>query len=275
MHAREGSKPYSLGQRRLPASRHGSVRRKRDAGKVAARLAQLFAAVAATRRTLAVALLPVLLLAGMVMAYNLPMLKISQVEIVGARTLDTGKIRASLRLEGQNLLVVDAPMVEKLVRQNPVVKEVSVRRQWPSRVIVQVEERRPVAFWQTPEGAFAVDEEGYVLSESPAPGPLPAIVAQEGGVRVGGRVPQGILGLSRQLLGRMARETGVQPHKFQYSASQGFSVVTDNGWQALFGDERDLEFKLATLVSVLRVAEERKLGFQQVDLRYGERPFLR
>jgi len=44
---------------------------------------------------------------------------------------------------------------------------------------------------------------------------------------------------------------------------------------SLFGDERDLEFKLATLVSVLRVAEERKLGFQQVDLRYGERPFLR
>lgn len=274
MHVKEGSRPYSLGQRRLPAPRHRSVRRKGGVSRYLALLFQALAAVAGARRAIAVASLPLILLAAMVAAFNLPLLKIAQVEIVGARTLDVSRARASLRLEGNNILSIDAPMIEKVLRQQPAVKEVSVKRQWPNKVLIQVEERRPIALWQTPGGAFAVDEEGYVLSEA-TPGPLPAIVAQEGGVRVGSRVPRGTLELSRQLFARMEKEVDAPPHQFQYSASQGLSVVTDLGWTAVFGDERDLNFKLATLAAALRVARERKIGFQYVDLRYGERPFLR
>lgn len=274
MHVKEGSRAYSLGERRLPVSRHRSVRRKRGAGRYFTLLLEILRAIAEARRAIAVASLPVFLLAAMMAAFNLPMLKVAQVEILGAKTLDAGHARTSLRLEGSNILTIDAPMIEKVLRQQPVVKEVSVKRQWPNRVVIQVEERRPFALWQTPEGTFAVDEEGYVLSEA-APGPLPAIASKEGGLRVGSKVPPGILELMKQLLARMAKEVGAQPHQFQYSASQGLSMASDQGWTAIFGDERDLDFKLATLAAALRVAKERKLGFQQVDLRYGERPFLR
>lgn len=275
MQAKQGSRAYSLGQRRLPAARRRSVRRKGEVTGYVHQLAAALKTVAGARRVLAVAALPVVLLAVIVVAFNLPQLKVTQVEIVGGKALDINRVKASLRLDGQNLLAIDAPMIEKMLRQQPAVKAVTVRRQWPNKVIVQVEERRPVAIWQTPEGAFAVDEEGYVISEAQAQGPLPAIVAQEGGLRVGSRVPQGVMGLSKDIISRMPRESGAQPRQFQYSTSLGLAVVTDQGWKAIFGDDRDLDFKMATLAVVLRTAKERKLAFQQIDLRFGERPFLR
>ncbi|MDP2726628.1 MAG: FtsQ-type POTRA domain-containing protein, partial [Dehalococcoidia bacterium] len=261
--------------RRMSASRRVSAKRKRAFWNYLEQVAQGLQVVAGERRVLAVVLLPILLLAGMFAAYNLSWLQVAQVEIVGAKELDTARAKISLHLEGKNMLTIDTPMIEKVLRQQPVVKDVTVRRQWPNKVVIQVGERRPFAFWQTPEGLFVVDEEGYVLSQSPSPGPLPAIIAQEGGIRVGSRVPQGILGLSRELLTRMQAETGGQPRQFQYSAAQGLSVITSQGWKAVFGDERDLDSKLAILAAVLRAAKERKLEFQYVDLRYGDRPFLR
>lgn len=275
MQAKQGSRVYSLGQRRLPAARRRSVRRNGEVTGYVRQLAAALKTVAGARRVLAVAALPVVLLAVIVVAFNLPQLKVTQVEIVGGKALDINRAKASLRLDGQNLLAIDAPMIEKMLRQQPAVKAVTVRRQWPNKVIVQVEERRPVAVWQAPEGAFAVDEEGYVISEAQAQGPLPAIVAQEGGLRVGSRVPQGVMGLSKDIISRMPRESGAQPRQFQYSTSLGLAVVTDQGWKAIFGDDRDLDFKMATLAVVLRTAKERKLTFQQIDLRFGERPFLR
>ncbi len=224
---------------------------------------------------LAVASLPVLLLGTIVMAYNLPLLKITQVELAGAQTLDVPRTKASLRLEGTNMLSVDAPIIEKTLKQQPVVKAVTVRKQWPNKLIVQIEERKPFAFWQTPDGTYTVDDEGFVIAESPAPGPLPAITSHEGGVRVGARVPQSVLGLARTLGTRIAQETGAKPREFEYSAAQGMTVTTDQGWSAVFGDERDTDFKLAALDAVLRSAKDHKLGFQYVDLRYGERPYLR
>jgi len=166
-------------------------------------------------------------------------------------------------------------MIEKILRQQPVVKSVSVRRQWPNRITVQVEERRPTAFWQTPEGIYAVDDVGFVISQSPAPGPLPVINTQEGGVRVGSTVPQGMLSMVRTLAGRMPQDFGAKPQQFDYSSAQGLTVLTDRGWKVIFGDDRDMDFKLTALGAVLRTATERGLTFQVVDLRYGERPYLR
>lgn len=275
MATKETPRAYSLGQRRSLAPRPAAARRQGVARDRLRRLALAVRILASHTRVLAVALLPLLLLAAIVAAYNLPWLKVTQVDIVGAKTLNTAGIKGALHLEGKNLLAIDAPMVEKILRQQPAVKEVTVRRLWPNRVVIQVEERRPFASWQTPEGVFAVDEEGYVLGQSPGPGPLPAINAQEGGVRIGARVSTEALGLARDLLARLAAQTGAQPRQFQYSAAQGLSVVTDQGWKAVFGDGRDLDSKLAVLAAVLRTAKERKLQFQYVDLRFGERPFLR
>lgn len=234
-----------------------------------------FHLVVREKRLIAVAALPVFMLGAIVTAYNTPVLKVTQVQITGAQTLDVARTRAALRLEGTNILSIDAPMIEKTLRQQPVVKAVHIRRQWPNQVVVEITERRPYAFWQTPEGIYAVDEEGFVITESPAPGALPAIVTEEGGVRVGARVPQGALGLVKELARRMPLEAGVKPQQFEYSSGKGLIVATDQGWKAVFGDERDIDFKLAALAAVLRTASERKIQFQYIDLRYGERPYLR
>lgn len=221
------------------------------------------------------ALVPAFLLGAVVAAYNLPALKVAQVQIAGSQKLDVAKIRAALHLEGKNMLTVDVSMVDRVMRQEPIVKSVNVRRQWPDKIIVQVEERRPVAFWQTPDGIYAVDQDGFVLTEAPGPGSLPAITSHDGGVRVGGRVPSGVLGLASDLTTRLPAAVGARPVEFEYSAARGLVVATDKDWNAVFGDERGTDSKLAVLAAVLQTADERELDFREIDLRFGERPFLR
>lgn len=275
MQSKPGIRTYSLGERKLPAPRRSSGKRKRSARNAFRLLSTLAENVVQQRRVLGLGLALLVLLAGVVAAYNLPLLEITKVEIAGAQTLDPAKTRASLRLEGGNMLSVDAQLIEKTLRQQPAVKSVSVRKFWPNKVVVQITERRTAAFWQTPDGTYAVDDEGVVIAESPAPGPLPAIVSGEGGLRVGSRVPQATLVLAKALADKLPRAVGAKPKQFEYSATNGLAVLSDQGWWAIFGDDRDTDFKLSTLSAVLKTARERKINFLEVDLRFGERPFLR
>lgn len=275
MQTKPEARAYSIGQRRIPLPRRSSAKKRRAFGDILRLLTQVFDIIVRERRLIVVVSLPVFVLGAILTAYSFPALNVTQVDIVGAQTLDVPSTRASLHLEGSNILSVDASTIEKILRQQPVVKSVSVRRQWPNKITVQVEERRPAAFWQTPEGIYAVDDVGFVISQSPSPGPLPVINTQEGGVRVGSTVPQGMLGLVRTLASRMPPDFGVKPRQFDYSSAQGLTVLTDQGWKVVFGDDRDTDFKLTALGAVLRTAKERGLAFQFVDLRYGERPYLR
>jgi cell division protein FtsQ len=222
-----------------------------------------------------VVLLPLLLLAALLAIYNLPYLQVSRVEIVGAQNLDIAEIRSSLKLEGKNLLSINSTLIEKTLAQNPIVKSVQVHRRFPDKVILNIEERKPFALWQTREGLFVVDREGVVLGDAIPARPLLTIVAEDSDLRVGSQVPARVMALAQDLAVRLPDEVGITPSEFHYSPSQGLAVVTKAGWRAVFGDERDLSFKLAVLGRLLEKAKEERLELSYIDLRYGYRPYLR
>ncbi len=103
---------------------------------------------------------------------NSPLLSVRTVEIDGVERSDAAARVASTGVgEGAILLWVDTGAIDHAVRADPWVSDVKVERVWPDRVVVQVLERRPVAWIEGVLLWMEVAEDGTVVATAPEPGP--------------------------------------------------------------------------------------------------------
>lgn len=91
-------------------------------------------------------------------------LELREIEIVGNDQLSADMIRKQAKLsEGQPLLLVSLTSAAHEIRKLPEVRSVSMQRALPNRLIITVDERRPVAIWQNGGDYKLIDQDGIVL----------------------------------------------------------------------------------------------------------------
>jgi cell division protein FtsQ len=89
---------------------------------------------------------------------------IDQIEVRGARRVDAAEAAAALALAPGGLIFgFDPEAAQARVEQLAWVESASVMRLMPDRVVVLIDERRPLALWETPAGAVVLDLEGRVI----------------------------------------------------------------------------------------------------------------
>jgi len=109
---------------------------------------------------------------AVILLANSPLLSVRHIEIDGVERSDAvASVAASGVGEGALLLWVDTGAIDRAVRADPWVADVRVRRVWPDRVVVEVLERRPVAWIEGVLGWMEVAEDGTVVARAHAPGP--------------------------------------------------------------------------------------------------------
>jgi cell division protein FtsQ len=93
-------------------------------------------------------------------------LRVADVQIEGRHYIDAETLRKSIQINpGDALLGVNIHDLHARLTALPWVKDVSVRRAWPDRVIITLDERLPVAIWRdAPGGAAVIDVDGVILS---------------------------------------------------------------------------------------------------------------
>jgi hypothetical protein len=106
----------------------------------------------------------VTVVAGLVWLLQSPMLSVTSVDVTGSDRADVGEAIANAGLEpGIPFVLVRADKVEEELESLPWVRHASVRRVFPDRVEIQLDERVPVA-WIWASGSYALlDTEGVVL----------------------------------------------------------------------------------------------------------------
>ena len=140
---------------------------------------------AARRRRAAVLVAGVLVLA--LLGWGLwsgPLLAVRSVQVDGARTLPADLVREAAGIEdGRSLLRVDVDAARAAVAELPQVESVTVTRGWPSRVVITLVERTPLAVVGEAGRRSLLDERGVlfdtVTGEPPA-GVVPLRVADPG-----------------------------------------------------------------------------------------------
>lgn len=123
---------------------------------------QLIAAAAALTLVVLVAL-----------AWFTPALSVRQVEVRGTSVLTQGEVSAALGVPtGTPLLQVDLDAAAARVAALPRVAHVTVKRSYPSELVVAVQERVPVVFVDKPDGTHLLDATGADFAVAP---PTPGV----------------------------------------------------------------------------------------------------
>ena len=205
-----------------------------------------------------------------------------KVAVVTGAARNLGKAMATaLAEQGADLLLVDLDRFRAALLDSPWVADVSLRRVLPSTVDVHIVEREPIAIARLGQQLYLVDDAGVIMDEY---GPqyrdfdlsivdgMAAPRSEDGPPIDPGRA---------QLVARFFRELEVRPElrrvvsQVNVAIDGNVVVMLADDTTALHLGDRQFVDRLQTYLDLTPTIEERGRIVDYVDLRFGNRVFLK
>jgi len=90
--------------------------------------------------------------------------ELRDVAVVGREKTSQKDLLAAIQCQqGDAMLLIEPSLVRENVKKLPWVYEASVRRQFPDTLIVEVQERQPLALWQNEGTHKLIDDQGQIV----------------------------------------------------------------------------------------------------------------
>ena len=216
----------------------------------------------------------VALIAAAIALYFSPLLRVHNVEVVGAEHFDPQQIAELASFQGDSMLRLDTPPAEESIEFLPLVKSVQIERHWPQTVRIVVTERTAWAFWQVGDAQYVIDDEGVVLPDAQPPQGSPAIKDLTNPVRLvpGDHVDLDAVLLTRTLLQRVPEALALNISAFEYSTEKGLALLTDAGYRVVVGDSQNMDYKLGVWKAIEGYLGRESMSGHVLDLRFQDRP---
>jgi cell division protein FtsQ len=173
--------------------------------------------------------------------------------------------------EGASVYLIPLAERRDAVRDIPWVREASVARVWPNRVIVRVQERTPVAFVRLNSSRFGlIDAEGVILPPATDRFKLPVLA----GVRASDAVVARRQGVQRML--RLTAELGdATANISEIDVSDGDNLKVsqpyDGRFLTLLLGDRNFKARYGNFLSHYSQIQQRLPGAAVLDLRLEDR----
>jgi cell division protein FtsQ len=198
------------------------------------------------------------LYAAFAVAVRLPLFPLKEIQLLSApshaaRADITRVLQHELR---GNFFTVDLAKVRKALEAVPWVRKVDVRRQWPDRLVVRIEEHVPLARWGS---VGLVNTQGEVFAAS-YEGPLPVFIGPAGSSKE--------MAIQYAYFKKSLAPIGREPVQLSVTVRRAWTLRLDSGTTLELG-RADLEDRLARFVHNYARAQA-LLGrrMDHVDLRY-------
>ncbi len=213
---------------------------------------------------------------GGVWAWQSPLLRVQEVEVVGAVSARESDIIEQVALWGERMFTADLNGTAKAIEELPLIASVDIERSWPSTVRITVHEREPWGSWEQAGLRYTIDREGFVLGHRAPPADSTTIVSNESfSLRPGDRVDYHAVDAAAEITSHIQEALGTSAVELTYSPDEGIRVRTADGQTALLGDSSGIAYKLAVWVRVAQEATAQDITYSTIDLRFGDRPVLR
>jgi cell division protein FtsQ len=210
------------------------------------------------------------LLGGFYLVAESGVFSLRSVEFRGNTQLSRRDLMTLMGVEmGENLLKLPAREMAGYLEHSPWVRDAKLRKEYPDRLIVKVEESVPHALLRNSRGLFLLDEEGRVLEKLAGEPPafLPVIVDASG--RKEGAFAEALaLASAVRDMGLLREKESVEIAGFEHGA-EGMTMRVD-GMQVRMGQGMYAE-KLARLMELSPEIRRRAEKVQYVDLRFKDR----
>lgn len=261
-----------------PRTNATSVGQRQPRSLTAFRTASRQARAWVRRNWLPIAAAAVLLgvLAGAAWTWQSPLLRVREVEVVGAVTARERDILDRVDFRDERMLTVSFREAERAIAGIPLVASVEIERKWPDTVRITVREREPWGSWEQAGLRYTIDREGYVLGHGTPPPHSTTIVSNESfSLQPGDRIDHHAVDAAAAINEQIERALGTRAVELTYSPDEGIRVRTADGQTALLGDSSGIAYKLAVWARVAEEATALNITYSTIDLRFGNRPVLR
>lgn len=178
------------------------------------------------------------------------------------------------KIGGENLLFLNTKKwADRLEEENPIVKEIEVKKEFPTQIIINFKKREPRALIFDPNSNFSllIDEEGIILRKEERE-ELPAIIANLQNFKIGDRIKDKTIDLALNIIAVLEEKASSSKFTLDESANVLKATLAD-GALILVNLEKDKE---KTLYSLQRLQEKFKIEGnwpRKIDLRF-EKPVL-
>jgi cell division protein FtsQ len=199
------------------------------------------------------------LYAGFVFVVHLPIFPLREVRLaVAPNHVQRAQLEAVVKKEMRGtFFTVDLAHARKSFEALPWVRKADVRRQWPDRIEVRLEEHEPLARWGT---LGLVNVQGEIFQAS-YEGKLPVFNGPAGAAKE--------MAIQYAYFRKSLEPLGREPVQVNVSPRRAWSLRTDTGMTLELG-RSDLENRLARFVqNYERAAQHLGRRVDYVDLRYS------
>jgi len=208
-------------------------------------------------------------------------LTVTRITVQGNQRMSRGEVLGLLHgLPGASIVMTDLESWRQKLLDSGWVADASIRRMFPGTLAVAIEERQPMGIGRLNGALFLIDGTGAVIDEF---GPnyadldLPIIdglTATEGD---GGTVDRARAALAGRLMSELAGRPGLAGRVSQIDVTDIRNAVVllkDDTAFLRVGDERFSE-RLQAYLDLMPALRERMPEIDYVDLRFGERVYVR
>jgi cell division protein FtsQ len=209
-----------------------------------------------------------------IVLYSSPLLRVQEVEVVGAQNTTPERVAEVADLEGASMFRAPLSEAEARVAEMPLIRAVEVTRRWPNKVRIEVVEREPWGYWNLNDTSYVIDGEGYILADvKPAKGsPVILDLGAPAPLSSGDYVDGDAVKLAQALLKDVPAKLGQRIRKFEYAPDQGLTITTNAGYRVVVGDSQNFDYKLAVWKAVEDELGRAEMAGHVLDLRFRDRP---
>lgn len=212
--------------------------------------------------------------AGGIALFRSPLLRVQEVEVVGASNVSAQQIVELADLEGASMFNAPLGEAEARIVALPLVKGAEVELSWPNKVRIQVVERVPWGYWNLDGTSYVIDADGVILPTAKPSKGAPVIndMGDPAPLSVGDRVDADAVKLAQLLLKSVPEQLSLKISRFEYRPDRGLSLITNVDYEVVVGDSQNLDYKLAVWQAVEKEIGRSELTGQVLDLRFRDRP---
>lgn len=218
----------------------------------------------------AVAGVAFVLLAAFDLMIRSPFFSVRETVVRGCKELTEKDIVALAAVRSApNILSLNLEAMARRIRTNPWIRQVSIGREFPGRLVIVIQERKPVALLEKGNALFLLDDDGTPFKKLAA-GEVNDLPVLTGLVRTD-RVDEALLKSALALLNTLAAAKDAPPigvvSEIHGNETFGLSLFTDTGLCLQLGFD-GYETKLKRLAPVMEDLDKKNLksAFLLIDL---------
>lgn len=218
---------------------------------------------------------------GTALVLGAPALRVALISVRGNDRLSSGEVLAIVDgLRGQNIVTLDLDEWRARLLSSPWVEDASVRRQLPSRVEIEIRERRPMGIGRLGRTLYLVDAQGVVIDEY---GPqysefdLPIIDGLAGRPGSAAAIDESRARLAARVMAALESRPDLARQVSQIDVADAHdAVVILEGDTALVRlGEQDFARRIQGYLELAPALRERVAGIDYVDMRFDQRLYVR